>query len=325
MTVIYKNNLFDLFPRRNCLLKYMLAVPVTSFCSILYTVHSTFWKMSGNEPQGQTGGRNQEGEGQPLIEDFHDSFRRMREKRMKTGGENFAITIIKVFFCVAGFWLPSRCCSFYVVWLLLISIFQLIYDLFTVLNCPNFNCRFLIDKDTHKNPSRAMQNATYTLASIGGLFSYVLMIMTLYLAQRKKNALRPKMIIELDVKKKHLQFLASLSTTLVSCWVASTTIFFYIVRNQISFTSKFAILATGVGSQLVTQLTAIIACFVFAAASLAIGKYFDLFPFGLYALQTRRVISSLNIVLLAAFNIVLKIIQNASDCSYVLFGQYILF
>ena len=131
-----------------------------------------------SENGSQQIGEPNHGERQPIID---NSFRRMREKRTKTRGEKFAIITIKFFFCTAGFWLPSRCCSVYVVWLLLIAAFQLVYDLFTVLNCPNFDCRFLIDKHTHKNPSRTVQNATYTLASIGGLFSYALMVVTLYL------------------------------------------------------------------------------------------------------------------------------------------------
>ena len=221
----------------------------------------------------RAGGDIDEHERQPVIESVHGRFRAMREIRGKTMGEKCAITVIKFYFCMTGFWLPSRQWACSVVLLLLISIFQLVYDLFTVFHCPNFNCRFLINKEIHKNPTRTKQNATYTLASIGGLFSYLFMIVTLYVAERKRNALRPKKTILLDVKKTHLCLLAILSSVLVSCWVSSTSMFYYIVRDEVSCTSKFVILASGVGSQLITQLTGIVACFVFAATSLAIGMY----------------------------------------------------
>ena len=208
----------------------------------------------------------------PLIPSFHDSFRNVREKRTETKVEKFSVNTLKFLFCTAGYWLPSSCCFMYVIWLLLLSSFQLVYDLFTVFKCPNFDCRFLIDNKTHVNPTRTAQNAAYTLASTGGFFSYTFMIATLYIAYKKKNALIPRNSIG-DVQKEHLYFLVILASILVVSWVGTTSIFYYLVRDQISSKSKFIILATGVGSQLVTQWTGIIACFVFAASSFALGKF----------------------------------------------------
>ena len=221
-------------------------------------------------------GQQRPDENQPLVDNCHNSFRAMREERDQTAAEKFAIRIIKSFFSTAGFWMPSNCCVIYIGLLLMVSLYQLIYDFFTVCHCPNFNCRFLVDKTRHKNPSRKMQNAAYTLASLGGFFSYFLMTVTLYRAQKRRNALRPKSIL-LDVQKVHLFLLVALIGILTSSWIGSTFIFYYLVRHQISFGYKFAILATGVGSQLFTQLTGIIACFVFAAISFAISKFSKLF------------------------------------------------
>ena len=179
-------------------------------------------------------GQEIQNENQPLVDNFHNNFRAMREEQDQTSGERFAISIIKFFFSTAGFWMPSSCCAIYIAWLMLVSLFQLIYDFFTVCHCPNFNCRFLVDKTTHKNPSRNVQNAAYTLASLGGFFSYFFMIVTLYRAQKRRNALRPKNILH-DVQKVHLFLLLALIGILTSSWTASTFMFFYLVRHQISF------------------------------------------------------------------------------------------
>ena len=213
-----------------------------------------------------------EGEQDPILESFHNSFRNEREKRVRTRMEKFSTSTMKCLFCIGGYWLPSSCCYLYLILLLLLSLFQLMYDLYIVLYCPNTDCRFLIDKVTKKSPSRAAQNAAYTLSSTGGFLSYTFMIATLYIAYKKKNALLPRKSIR-DVEKGHLYFLVILAIILVVIWLATTSIFYYVVRDQMSFSSKFIILATGVGSQLVTQWTGIIACFVFAASSFALGEF----------------------------------------------------
>lgn len=227
-----------------------------------------FMTRPGNNAEDQRG----EVEQAPILNSYHGTFRTARDKHTQTRGEKFALCSLKFAFCTAGYWLPSNCCFLYVVWLLMLSSFQLVYDLFTVFHCPNFDCRFLIDNATQKNPSRTAQNAAYTLASIGGLFSYVFMIVTLYLTHKKRNALGPKSIL-LDVTKKHLCILLSLVCVLFSCWASTVTIFYYLVRNQISLSSKSIILVAGVGSQLATQWNGIVACFVFGAVSLAISEY----------------------------------------------------
>lgn len=208
----------------------------------------------------------------PIISGFQESFRDGRDKLRRTEGEKLVLGVLKISFCSAGYWLPSRCCFAHVIWLLLVSSFQLGYDLFIVFHCPNKDCRFLIDDNTHTNPVRTAQNVAYTLASVSGFFSYIFMILTLYLTRKKKNALGPCSIM-LDVGKKKLFFLFCVITVLISMWVASTSIFYYLVRDEISLSLQSIMLTTGVGSQLVTQWTGIISCFVFGASSLALGDY----------------------------------------------------
>ena len=52
-----------------------------------------------------------------------------------------------------------------------------------------------------------------------------------------------------------------------------TSLFYYIVKDEVTLSRDFILLATGVGCQLVTQWTGLIACFVFGCISLAIGMY----------------------------------------------------
>eukprot|EP00795_Rhopilema_esculentum_P017188 gene17188-8729_t len=232
------------------------------------------------------------GEDNALVESYQQRFRNGRQKKDQSRGEKAFIAILKTVYCTAGYWVPSSCCYMYVLWLLCLSCFQLVYDLFTVFNCPNFDCRFLIDTKTHTNPMRKAQNAAYTLASIGGLFSYVFMIATLYVARnKKKNALGPT-AIKKDISKSRLCTLVLLLVIIGTCYAASVSMFYYLVRNQIS-SRKFILLATGVGSQLITQWTGLVACFVFAGSSLALGAFSRDLETRIKAMETENVNSSI--------------------------------
>lgn len=216
----------------------------------------------------------EKGEGDSLINSYHDNFRNQRDQYTKTCKEKSIITVLKFLFMTAGYAELSPGIIVYSLWLVLLSFFQLAYDMFTVFGCPYFDCRFIAKHHTNKhNPTRRAQNAMYTLASSGGLFSYLFMVVTLYYFARKKrrNALKLEAVSK-DVFKKRLCLLAVLLFILSLCYGASVSIFYYIVRDQFSLSRDFILLATGVGSQLAIQWTGIIACFVFGAIAFSIGK-----------------------------------------------------
>ena len=223
-------------------------------------------------PQPESG--REKGEGDPLINSYHDNFRNQRDKYTKTCKEKSIIVVLKFLFMTAGYAELNPCIIVYSAWLVLLSIFQLAYDMFTVFGCPYFDCRFIAKHKTNKhNPTRKAQNVMYTLASSGGLFSYLFMVATLYYFVRKKRRHALKLdAVSKDVFKKRLCLLAVLLLILSLCYAASVSIFYYIVRDQFSLSKDFILLATGVGSQLVIQWTGIIACFVFGAIALSIGK-----------------------------------------------------
>lgn len=106
------------------------------------------------------------------------------------------------------------------------------------------------------------------------------MALTLYRTSGKKfkNALTLEAISK-DIFKKRLCLLAALLLVLISCFLGMTSLFYYIVKDEISLSRDFILLATGVGCQLFTQWTGLIACFGFGGISLAIGMFtaFSLF------------------------------------------------
>ena len=223
-------------------------------------------------PQPEAGREKREGD--PLINSYQDNFRNQRDKYTKTCKEKSIIIVLRFLFMTAGYAELNPCIIVYSSWLVLLSIFQLAYDMLTVFGCPYFDCRFIAKHKTNKhNPTRKAQNVMYTLASSGGLFSYLFMVATLYYFVRKKrrNALKLDAVCK-DVFKKRLCLLAVLLLILCLCYAASVSIFYYIVRDQFSLKKDFILLATGVGSQLAIQWTGIIACFVFGAIALSIGK-----------------------------------------------------
>ncbi len=213
-----------------------------------------------------------------ILESFQDKFRQGR-KQTRTNTQNFMISTLKVVFCSSGYWVPSSCCYTYVLLLVLISFFQLAYDLVTVFHCPNFDCRFLIKvKNKTSNPTRDLQNATYTFASSAGLFSFTLMIISLYIAgNRRRNALGPRTILK-DLGRRRAYILGSLLLFFTLLYLASVGTFFYITRDEVK-AKYYCILVTGVGSQFVIQWTGIVACFVFGACALSLGKFCCSFRF----------------------------------------------
>ena len=206
-----------------------------------------------------------------------------REGRQNADGNNncflnAASIILKFMFCTSGYWLTSSCCVVYSIYILLICWFQVVYDLFVVLNCPYFDCRFLQKEHHHqntsnaqRNPTRAAQNATYTLASLGGCFSYTWMLYFLWVSGKsKKNSIVPYTVFR-DLNRKHMAILFWFVTFLTCVYVASVSLFYYMIRNQPK-NKNFVILVIGVGSQFVAQWTGITSCFVFGASTLAVGK-----------------------------------------------------
>ena len=212
----------------------------------------------------------------PLIENYHIEFRLSRIQYNKTCKEKIIISMLQFVLATAGYSKRNIRCSLYVLLLLLLALFQLVYDCYVVFHCPNTNCKFQVDhnKNETKNPTRTIQNVSYTCASAGGLLSFIFMALTLYHTSGKKckNALTLE-AVDKDIFKKRLCLLAALLIFLIFCFVGMTSLFYYIVKDEVKLSRDFILLATGVGCQFVTQWTGLIACFVFGCISLAIGMF----------------------------------------------------
>ena len=140
------------------------------------------------EPMDQEHETAQNRETAPLIENYHEKFRRSRRAYRKTCKEKSIIVMLKFVFATAGYSARNVYCCLYAFLLFFLAIFQLGYDCYIVFYCPNTHCKFQVDhrKNETENPTRTIQNISYTCASAGGLLSFILMALTLYHKSGKK-------------------------------------------------------------------------------------------------------------------------------------------
>ena len=159
--------------------------------------------------------------------------------------------------------------------MVLICLYQLVYDLYIVIGCPAFDCRLVQNateaKNVHKS-DRTTQNMAYTLGSLGAAASYICLVVSLLmLSNRNKKALKPCQAIE-DLSGTHH---AILCTSIIFClsFFASSVAMFYTTACLTQPRGKFFyILLTGVGCQFIAQWTSVVGIHVFAVSSLALGK-----------------------------------------------------
>lgn len=186
-------------------------------------------------------------------------------------------------------WKPSGWGLIFSFFLALICVFQLVYDLFVVCGCPEFDCGFIekqLEKQLEKHPRtnasahhssfRKTSNTVYTLASIGGLFSYTLLLISLMLMRRRRNhnkAIGPSDILHDDLSNKQIKLIFLSQVILTMLFLSAVGLFYYLVRNQPKDGWYYYLMILGVAAQFIAQWAAIVGCHVFAISSLALGKY----------------------------------------------------
>ncbi|XP_020907649.2 uncharacterized protein LOC110245702 [Exaiptasia diaphana] len=171
--------------------------------------------------------------------------------------------------------------------LALICIFQLVYDLFVVSGCPGFDCGFLVKtieakpnaSAPHRSSFRKTSNTVYTLASVGGLFSYTLLLLSLMLILNRRRkyankAIGPSDALYEDLTNTQIKIIFTSQVILTFLFVSAVVLFGILVRDQPRDGWYFYLMITGVAAQFIAQWAAIVGCHVFAISSLSLGKLF---------------------------------------------------
>ena len=184
----------------------------------------------------------------------------------------FVLNILKVSFCSLGLWSHRAWNIIPRVLVTAVCVYQAVYDFYVVLGCPGFDCGFLQNSTDPKNLShhkddRQIGNTVYTIDSLAAVVSYVLFIGCFIVARRKDSALvAPSESLKKDLETPSVWCLCFAFVIITVLYLTSVAMFYAIIWSQ-PRNSKFDILATGVGMQLLAQWTAITICHVFAVSS----------------------------------------------------------
>lgn len=223
-------------------------------------------------------------EEQPLIpppQPTYVHFRLGREQQDVDKCNEFVLNIFKVSFSSLGLWSHQVWNYIPRVLVVAICVYQAVYDFYVVLGCHGFDCSFLQNstdskKHSHHKDDRQLANAVYTIVSLAAVVSYVLFIGCFIVAQRKDSALvAPSESLKEDLDTPNVWCLYFAFAIITVLYLTSVAIFYAIIWNSQPRNSDFDILATGVGTQLLAQWTAITTCHVFAVSSFTLGELFS--------------------------------------------------
>ncbi|XP_028415748.1 uncharacterized protein LOC114539320 [Dendronephthya gigantea] len=222
-------------------------------------------------------------EERPVLNVLQNEFRRGRKAEDYQNHELLK-QILKHICATLCLYKPSRWGLILGILLASICIFQLVYDLVVVCGCPGFDCGFLEKKlkgDRSSNaslgaPDRKTSNAVYTLASIGGSFSYTLLLKSLLLMYRRQRqgngqAISPSDALFDDLSNTQVKYIFLSQITLASLFVSAVVMFYYLTRTQPRDGWYYYLMIFGVAAQFMAQWAAIVGCHAFAIASLALG------------------------------------------------------
>lgn len=201
-----------------------------------------------------------------------------REETHPTKLTQCMLAVLKCFFVSLGLW-DNRWWSWIPrIIVILLCIYQAVYDMNVVLGCKGFDCGFLQNttdkKVTHHKDDRKLSNAVYTIASLGAVLSYgFIMVCFGILAVRRNDStlVSPADAMAGNLGNRDAFQLCLYFVPITALFVCSVVLFYVIIRNQKRGTT-FDILVTGVASQFFAQWTAITTCHVFAVSSFALGK-----------------------------------------------------
>ena len=230
---------------------------------------------------GGEGGRDPETV--PIInhKQVHEHFRATRNQDVSRWIERMKCVLKWSANCL-GIWKPRRWGLVVSIVFAAVCIYQLVYDLLTVLGCKGFDCGFLKKEQAetrkvHRNstashaPYRKTANTVYTLASTGGFLSYIFLLICLLKLERKRDcALAPSEALR-DLSRTHAKVLFASFAFMTMLFLTGVGFFYYIVRNQPK-DNFFIEMSTGVGCQFIAQGSAIVACIVFGISSFGLGK-----------------------------------------------------
>lgn len=174
-----------------------------------------------------------------------------------------------------GLWKPSKFNFIICLFIGLICLFQLGFDLYIFISCSRPDCGFVERVTEAKNMSksdRTTEKTAYTLSSVGSAASYIcLVISLLLLSRRNKKALEPFQAIE-DLSRVHLCVLC-ISVTFCFVFFASSVVLCCKIVVPIQPKDKyFLLLVIGGGAQFLAQWASIVGIHVFGVSSLALGK-----------------------------------------------------
>ena len=192
--------------------------------------------------------------------------------------KEFVLNIFKISFCSLGLWSHQAWNFIPRVLVIVICVYQAVYDFYVVLGCHGFDCSFLQNSTDSKKPShhkddRHIANAVYTIVSLAAVVSYVLFIVCFVVARRKDSALvAPSESLKKDLETPNVWCLYFAFVIITVLYLASVAMFYAIIWNSQPRNSYFDILATGVGMQLLAQWTATTTCHVFAVSSFTLGE-----------------------------------------------------
>ena len=222
-------------------------------------------------------------EQQPLIprQPTHVRFRLGREQRDIDKCKGFVLNIFKISFCSLGLWSLKAWNYIPRVLVSVICVYQAVYDFYVVLGCRGFDCSFLQNSTDSKKPAhhkndRQIANAVYTIVSVAAVISYFLFIGCFIVAKRKESALvAPSESLKEDLDSTNVWCLCFAFVVITVLYLCSVAVFYAIIWKSQPRNSYFDILATGVGTQLLAQWTAITTCHVFAVSSFTLGELFS--------------------------------------------------
>ena len=216
----------------------------------------------------------------PIInhKQVHEHFRATRNQDVSPWLERMKCVLKWSANCL-GIWKPRRWGLVVSIVFAAVCIYQLVFDLRTVLRCKGFDCGFLEKEQAeisklHPNftaPYRITSNTVYTLTSAGGFLSYIFLLICLLKLERKRDcALAPSEALR-DLSRTHAKVLFASLAFMTMLFLTAVVVFYYIVRNQPK-DNFFIEMSTGVGCQFIAQGSAIVACIVFGISSFGLGK-----------------------------------------------------
>ena len=179
---------------------------------------------------------------------------------------------------------PSRRGLIVSIFVAIICVFQFAFTIAMVTGCPDFDCGFPEKKfegdnyvnRSHITPYAKAWDTVNALASIGGLFSYSFLLISIWNMHRRRQqgngqAISPSDALFNDLSNTQVKYIFLSIMTITVMFVSAVMMGCHLISTQPWEGWHYYLMIIGVAAMLVTQWTAAVGYHAFAIPCLALG------------------------------------------------------